>query len=241
MTPGGLVVITGGTKGYGRALAAEFSARGADVIATGRQISAQDRLPGITYVFGDITSPEHRDEVLAVARTRGAPRLLVNNAAIQTPIPVLSTAPGEAARLVHREFAVDLIAPLDLTLQFLPDMVAGTEPSRIVFITSTLAFAPKRSTPGYNAAKAALSAFARSLDYQLTPTQVSAVSVTLPLVDTQMTAGRGARKLTPQEAARRTIRALERNAAAVDIGDARAFRLLHRIAPRQAERLTRDS
>ncbi|MFV2196552.1 SDR family NAD(P)-dependent oxidoreductase [Nocardiopsis sp. LOL_012] len=243
-TRGARVLVTGGTSGYGRALAGEFAARGARVIVVGRdgRRLAQAERDGLHAVRADLTVPGDRQAVLAAVRDRfGGLDTVVQNAAVQTPVPLLGGDLERTRGLVERELDADLAAPLAFTVEVLPllERRGGT----VAFVTSTLGFAPKQSAPAYCAAKAGLTAFALSLRYQLrreAPGMRSAV-VTLPLVATPMTEGRAQGTMPVGEAARRTVRALERGAQDIDIGKARVFRLLHRLAPRRAARITRDS
>ncbi|WP_304455103.1 SDR family NAD(P)-dependent oxidoreductase [Nocardiopsis sp. YSL2] len=244
-TRGARILVTGGTSGYGRALAMEFAGRGAEVMVVGRDAErlASAQGAGLAAVRADLTVPADRRTVLEAVRDRfGGLDAVVHSAAVQTPIDLVTDTPQNARHLIEREIDADLIAPLAFTVEALPLLGQG-QGGRVVFVTSTLAFAPKRSAPAYCAAKAGLTAFALSLRSQLrndAPRLRSAV-VTLPLVDTPMTEGRAQRTMPAPEAARRTVRALERGAEDIDIGVARVFRLLHRIVPRTAMRITRDS
>jgi short-subunit dehydrogenase involved in D-alanine esterification of teichoic acids len=121
-------------------------------------------------------------------------------------------------------------------------------PSLVVNLTSGLALAPKKTAAVYCVAKAGLRTFSKALRYQMqdavqagAPT-VRGVDVMLPLVDTPMTAGRDTRvgKMDPESVAEDILSGLSRGSEEVYVGKASAFRLLHRWAPRWAERLLRD-
>jgi uncharacterized oxidoreductase len=72
----------------------------------------------------------------------------------------------------------------------------------IVNVTSGLALAPKQSAPVYCAAKAGLRSFTKSLRYQerARAPHVRVVEVLPPLVDTDMTRGRGRGKMSREPA-----------------------------------------
>lgn len=241
---GARVLVTGGTSGYGRALAEEFAARGDRVMVVGRDERrlAQAERDGLHTVRADLTVPEERRTVLDSVRERfGGLDTVVQGAAVQTPIALLAGDPEGTRAAVERELAADLAAPLAFTVELLP--LLERRGGAVVFVTSTLGFAPKQSAPAYCAAKAGLGAFALALRYQLRREApgMRSVLVTLPLVDTPMTEGRAGGAMSADDAARRTVRALGRGAQDIDIGKAGLFRLLHRIAPRGAARITRNS
>lgn len=238
-------LITGGTSGYGRALADRLAARGARVMVVGRDPGRLDaaRRAGHTAVRADLTVPDDRHAAVAQACDQlGGLDLLVQSAAVQTEVDLITYAPRTTVQKLQDEVVADLLAPIAFTVEALPLLRHGS-PARVAFVTSTLGFAPKRSAPAYCAAKAGLVAFALSLRRQLhheAPTVRSTI-ITLPLVDTPMTAGRAQGAMSSADAARGTVRALERGRDDIDIGIAGPFRLLHRVAPGAAGRITRDA
>jgi uncharacterized oxidoreductase len=100
-----------------------------------------------------------------------------------------------------------------------------------VNVTSGLAYAPKRGAAVYASSKAGLSMFSRALRLQLIGSPVRVVDVVLPLVDTPMTAGRGRRKMSADEAARALVAGVENGRDTVCIGAARVLPWLARWAP----------
>lgn len=241
------VLITGGGSGFGLALARLLHEAGNQVLIAGRNAdrlrAATDETPGLRAVQANVTLPGERARLLdAVHQQLGGLSVLVNNAATQTPISLLARDPAATVAAIEQELHADLRAPASLTVEALP-LLRESPAATVAFITSTLAFAPKQSTPAYNAAKAGLSTFALSLRYQVRTDapHIRSVLITLPLVDTPMTAGRGTRKISATDAAAHTLRQLAAGRDDIRVGGARAFQLLHRIAPRAAERITRDS
>ena len=102
---------------------------------------------------------------------------------------------------------------------------------RSVNIGSGLGFAPKRAAPVYCATKAALAMWSRALRLQAADDGVRVVQVVLPLVDTAMTAGRGANKIDAMTAARAVARGLERDRDDIFVGKARLLPFMNRLAP----------
>jgi NAD(P)-dependent dehydrogenase (short-subunit alcohol dehydrogenase family) len=157
MTPQ-VAIVTGASRGLGRALAAGLARDGWRLVVNGRDPTALARarseLPGdVAAVAGDITDPAHRAELVTVATELGPLGLLVHNAGVlgPSPLPPMSSFPLPALRdLVE----ATLVAPLALTqlaLPFLRD-TAGS----LVAISSDAAVEAYPGWGGYGAAKAAL-------------------------------------------------------------------------------------
>ena len=113
----------------------------------------------------------------------------------------------------------------------------------IVNISSGLANAPKKSAPVYCASEAAVRIFTRALRYQCEDqaSHVRVVDAVLPLVDTDMTRGRGRGKIAPEAAAAAIIEGLRRDRVEIHVGKSALLRRLMRLAPSLAYRRLRDS
>jgi NAD(P)-dependent dehydrogenase (short-subunit alcohol dehydrogenase family) len=153
-------LITGASRGLGRALASGLAAAGyalvidaRDAVALGRAASMiQDAAPGadITALAGDVTDPAHRAALRAAATDVD---LLVNNAGTlgAAPLPALADYPPDELRAA---FEANVIAPVALTQLFLPGLRARG--GAVLNITSDAAVEPYAGWGGYGAAKAAL-------------------------------------------------------------------------------------
>ncbi|MER5625143.1 SDR family NAD(P)-dependent oxidoreductase [Streptosporangium sp. NPDC002544] len=240
-----LALITGGSRGVGAALAHELARRGYRLLLCGRDADALARvaaaLPQVTAVPCDLADVTQL-RLLAEAATRlGELSLLVNNAAVQDVYELGDLTPDQGCDRISREIAINLTGPLRLTAHCLP-LLRARPGSRIVNVTSGLAIAPKRGAAVYCATKSGLRTFTRSLRYQ-EQAAASGVAVTeamLPLIDTDMTAGRGRGKISPQDAARAIARAIDRNRDHVYVGKIRLLNALHRVSPQLSYRVTRD-
>ena len=79
-----VALITGGSKGLGRALARALAERGWRVVLDARNSAALDavaaEIPSAVVAPGDVTDPAHREVLAAAVETLGRLDLLVNNA-----------------------------------------------------------------------------------------------------------------------------------------------------------------
>ena len=240
------LLITGGTRGIGLALAKACLSRGARVAVCGRSARRIDTqgegLAGIVPFACDLSQASRLPTFVEEVRARfGPPSILVNNAGIQHNYLWPETPSDDIVLRVEREVRTNLTSLLALTGSFLPDLSSHPE-AAIVNVTSALALAPKRSAAVYSATKAAVRSFSRALRYQLGEgSTVRVVEVVPPVVETEMTRGRGGHKMKPEKVARKIVRGLERDREEIWIGAARLLRILHRLSPALAARLVRDS
>ena len=162
-------IITGASRGLGRALAAGLAGEGFDLIIGARDAAALDAAAGalrasgpaaqrpggtaVTALPGDVTDPAHRAALLAAARAAGRLDLLVNNAGTlgASPLPALADYPPDELRAA---FEVNVIAPVALTQLVLPLLRASG--GAVLNITSDAAVEAYAGWGGYGAAKAAL-------------------------------------------------------------------------------------
>ncbi|HET6152508.1 MAG TPA: SDR family oxidoreductase [Marmoricola sp.] len=155
-----VALVTGGSAGLGRALARTLADLGWTVVVDGRDAerlaTSADR-PGILPVPGDVTDAEHRERLIAAVRMHGPLDLLVHNASTlgppraDTPLPELADVTVDDLQHVWR---TNLGAPLVLTTQLLPDLVAAN--GLLVAITSDAAVEHYPGWGLYGASKAGL-------------------------------------------------------------------------------------
>jgi NAD(P)-dependent dehydrogenase (short-subunit alcohol dehydrogenase family) len=143
-----LALITGASRGLGRALAHALHDDGWDLVLDARDGAAlQAAAPArATVVPGDVSDPRHRADLLDAVGDRPLD-LLVNNASVLGPSPLrgLLDHPLDALREVYE---VDVLAPLAL-IQLL-------RPSTVVNVSSDAAAEAYEGWGGYGSAKAAL-------------------------------------------------------------------------------------
>jgi NAD(P)-dependent dehydrogenase (short-subunit alcohol dehydrogenase family) len=149
-----LAVITGASKGLGRAIADALAVRGWQLIVDARAPgSLANDLPGAMVVSGDVTDPAHRAALAAVVDSVGRLDLLVNNASDlgSSPLPALVRYRLDVLRRVYE---TDVIAPLALIQLLAPWLRAAG--GAIVNVSSDAAVEPYPGWGGYGSAKAAL-------------------------------------------------------------------------------------
>ncbi|TXC91742.1 SDR family oxidoreductase [Streptomyces sp. ISID311] len=121
-----VAVITGASKGLGRALAGALAHRGWDLVVDARSAGpleeAARELRGagarVVALPGDVTDGGHRAALVAAARELGGLDLLVNNASALGAEPLVRLADQPLAGL-RRALEVNVVAPLGLTQEAL--------------------------------------------------------------------------------------------------------------------------
>jgi NAD(P)-dependent dehydrogenase (short-subunit alcohol dehydrogenase family) len=155
-----VAIITGASRGLGRALAAALSERGWDLVVDARSPDAlratAERLPGPGRVWalpGDVTDPGHRAQLIAAARELGGLDLLVNNAGVLGAEPLVRLADHPLAGL-RAALEVNAVAPLALVQAALPLLRAAG--GAVLNVSSDAAVEAYETWGGYGASKAAL-------------------------------------------------------------------------------------
>lgn len=156
------VLITGGARGIGKAIAADF-AQDHDVAITWLSTRPED-LPGSIFALqSDLTQPSAADDVIAqVIKQFGRLDVIVNNAGQVAPSPV-ETHDRDALRSI---LDVNLLAPDALLTAALPHLDPG---AAIVNISSVNAVLPPMGAAIYGASKAALNLWTRGMAKELGP------------------------------------------------------------------------
>jgi 3-oxoacyl-[acyl-carrier protein] reductase len=189
------VLVTGGSRGIGAAIARAFAERGdrvavhyrdaADTAAAVRGSLAGD---GHLTVQADLTDADAvRAMVDAAADGLGGLDVLVNNAGIYAGHPVLGTSYEEWQQAWRATLGVNLTGAANVTWCAVRHMIARSG-GRIVNVGSRGAFRGEPAHPAYGASKAGLHAFGQSLAIALAPHGITVASVAPGYVATDMTA-----------------------------------------------------
>lgn len=234
------IVITGGTSGIGYELVKSFYSDNELIVVSRDQVKLSrlsDELQRIAIYKADLSKLE---DIVAVAdaikRQYESIDLLINNAAIQYTATFLDETFRHEN--IADEIAVNFTGICCLTYHLLPSLLHD-ESTVILNVNSGLALAPKKTSAVYCATKGGLNTFTQSLRYQLEKTNISVQQAFLPLVDTQMTRGRGRNKMSAQEAAIHVIRGVERDIQDHYIGKVKLLKILLRLTPSVALRITK--
>ncbi|MBE2320916.1 SDR family oxidoreductase [Solirubrobacter sp. CPCC 204708] len=154
------VLVTGGSRGIGAAIAERLAAEGAQVFATAR--TAPPSPPdGVHFVEGDVSTVEGVETIAAAALDRlGGVDVVVNNAGASETFPGgSSTITPDAWQHV---LDVNLLAAVRLNAALLPHMLERGS-GVIVNISSSAAYLTPAPVLHYAAAKAALTAYSKGL------------------------------------------------------------------------------
>jgi NAD(P)-dependent dehydrogenase (short-subunit alcohol dehydrogenase family) len=152
-----VALVTGGSRGLGRALVNALLDRGWHVITDARDARAlraatADR-PTVRPIAGDVTDPAHRAALAGAVDDAGRLDLLVNNASTlgPSPLPPLATVDEATLVEVHR---TNVIAPL-LVFQAVRTRLEASE-GVVINVTSDAAAGPWPGWGVYGSSKAAL-------------------------------------------------------------------------------------
>lgn len=164
-----VAIITGASKGLGRALAEALAARGWDLVLDARGAGALTASATavaahgtrVEALPGDVTDAGHRAELVAAAWKLGGVDLLVNNASAlgAEPLVRLAELPLEGLR---RALEVNVVAALGLVQEALP-LLRESSAGAVVAVSSDAAAEAYGTWGGYGASKAALDLLAAVL------------------------------------------------------------------------------
>jgi 3-oxoacyl-[acyl-carrier protein] reductase len=189
------ILVTGASRGIGRAIARAFAAAGDRVAIHYRDSAALAAevlagLPGSGHavVQADLADPEAvRRMVDGACDALGGLDVLVNNAGVFTPHPVTEVSYEEWQAAWRDTLGVNLVGAANVTWCAVRHMIGGG--GRIVNVSSRGAFRGEPRQPAYGASKAGLNAFGQSLARALAPHGIAVATVAPGFVDTDMAAG----------------------------------------------------
>jgi NAD(P)-dependent dehydrogenase (short-subunit alcohol dehydrogenase family) len=195
-------LVTGASRGIGRALVAELARRQVRVFAAGRDAHLLETLEaetGCRTGSFDLARPEAALELYRTAREHfgGPPDVLVNNAAFSHKAP-LAEASLEA---FEAQYAVNLRAPFLLCREAGRDMAARGGGHIVNVLTTCVLFA-NEGMGIYTTMKTGLHGLTKVLTKELRPAGVKVTAVFPGGVDTEFRAGARPDYLRPESAAR---------------------------------------
>ncbi|MGW2962096.1 SDR family NAD(P)-dependent oxidoreductase [Streptomyces sp. NPDC001220] len=164
-----VAIITGASKGLGRALAEALAARGWDLVLDARGAGAlkeaAEAAAGagtrVAALPGDVTDAGHRAELVAAARRLGGLDLLVSNASALGAEPLVRLGELPLAGL-RRALEVNVVAALGLAQEALP-LLRESAAGAVIAVSSDAGAEAYETWGGYGASKAALDQLAAVL------------------------------------------------------------------------------
>jgi 3-oxoacyl-[acyl-carrier protein] reductase len=187
-----VALITGASRGIGRAVATTFAEHGATVVITSRspeleETAAMIRARGgrATTLAGDLRDEAFPRELIKRCKTEhGRIDVLVNNAGVLQS-GLLGMIPTQGLR---ETFETNVLAPINLT-QYAIRLMDGERHPSIVNVASIAGTRGLDGVTGYSASKGAVVAFTLSSAKELAPRGIRVNAIAPGIIDTAMTQG----------------------------------------------------
>jgi 3-oxoacyl-[acyl-carrier protein] reductase len=186
---GRVAIVTGASRGIGRAVASMLAARGAHVIAAARGDNAAETAAAIAAAGGtataigvDVTDPQAVEAMVAAAQQAGGVDILVNNAGITRDQLMLRMKRDDWDAVL----ATNLTAAFTTSQAVLKPMIKQRR-GRIVNITSVVGQSGNAGQANYAASKAGLIGFTKALAQEVASRNITVNAVAPGLIETDMT------------------------------------------------------
>jgi 3-oxoacyl-[acyl-carrier protein] reductase len=187
------VLVTGSSRGIGRAVAEAFAGRG-DRVAVHYGASREEAeetvksLPGDGHLLvqadmGDAEAVQRAVE--SAAAGLGGLDVLINNAGVFQAHPPMKVSYDEWQSAWSRTLAVNLVGAANATFCALPHLIAAGG-GAVVNVSSRGAFRGEPESPAYGASKAGMNAFGQSMAVALAPHGITVGTVAPGFVETYM-------------------------------------------------------
>ncbi|HEX2903185.1 MAG TPA: 3-oxoacyl-ACP reductase FabG [Jatrophihabitans sp.] len=176
-----IVLVTGGNRGIGLAIATAFRAAGDQVAVTHRGSGAPEGLFGVQCDVTDAESVDHA--FTAVEQELGKVEVVVSNAGITDDTLLMRMSENSFTKVLD----ANLTGAYRVAKRATPTMLRGRF-GRLIFISSVVGFAGAAGQANYAASKSGLLGLSRSLARELGSRNITANVVAPGFIETDMTA-----------------------------------------------------
>ncbi|MGY0034752.1 SDR family NAD(P)-dependent oxidoreductase [Pedobacter sp. NJ-S-72] len=233
---GKTILITGGASGIGFEAAKQFMSAGAKVIITGRnqdKLDAAKKLyPELIAMQSDAGNAKDAAALYEQVNSLGGIDILYHNAGVGSPALNLGIANNQILKNAEYEMTVNYLGVIGLNNVFI-DMLKSKPEAAIIITTSILSMVPALDEPTYSASKAALSFYTKLLrkNLQILESRVKVFELLPPVVETEMTAKRTDKKLSPENLVKALLSGIKDNQYTIRVGDSKALYYASRFFP----------
>ena len=196
-----VVLVTGANRGIGAEFVTQLKVRGAAKIYAASRNPSDLHVDGVEVIQLDVTDAS---QVRAAAEAAGDVQVLINNAGISTGTSLIT---GEVSD-IRREMETNFFGPLLMTQAFAPILKANGG-GAILNVVSALAWFTLPGAGAYAASKTAAWSLTDNARLELVGQGTHVVGVYMGLVDTDMSAGLQAPKVSPTDLATAGLDAIE--------------------------------
>ncbi len=164
----GRVLITGASRGIGRATALKLAANGWQIAGhfatnaeAAKEVEAQ--IPGSKWYQADLSQPNAANELWQAATADGSIYAVVNNAGIYSKLDFCSSSQEDFDQIQRETFQVNFESPVQLIRLAARDWIAKGVGGRVVNVASRVGHRGEAGAAFYSASKAALINLTRAL------------------------------------------------------------------------------
>lgn len=186
------VLVTGASRGIGRAIALQLATDGWTVAIHGSKIGAElektrDLLGSAASgaYAADLAHPASADAVINRALDSGPLHAFVNNAGVYHPLNFLESSDSEFDTNLQRTMAINFESPIRL-IRRMAKYFEGQGGGKILNVASRVGFRGEAGASVYSASKAALINITRALAVELAPKNIGLFGIAPGWVDTAM-------------------------------------------------------